>query len=119
MTDYVEVIKGNKSIQVCFYITDSKIMEIGDKMNTIHQEAYMNGYNWEAFFNYYLRNNAPDVLEEMDSDPEANMYVAFYPLTSANEARAEKFARIIQSLMENETELYRIVKENGNEIVWD
>lgn len=119
MADYVEVIKGDKSIQVCFYITDSKIMEIGEKMNSIQQEAYMNGYNWEAFFNYYLKNNAPDVLEEMDSDPEANMYVAFYPLTSSNEAHAEKFAKIVQSLVENETELYRIVKENGNEIAWD
>lgn len=119
MTDYVEIIKGKNSIQVCFDITDSNIMAIGEKMNEIQQEAYMNGYNWDAFFHYYLKQNAPEILEEMNSDPEADMYVAFYPNTSANEARAEKFMEIIQSLMENEEKLYQIVKENGDDIAWD
>lgn len=119
MTDYVSIIKGEDTIQVCLYNTDAKVMEIGKKMNALNEEAYMNGYNWEAFFNYYLAKNAPDVLEEMGSDPEADMYAAFYPLTPDNELRANKFAEIIQHLIENEDELYHIVEENGDEIEWD
>ena len=119
MTDYVSIIKGEDSIQICLYNTDPKVMEIGEKMNALNEEAYMNGYNWEAFFNYYLAQNAPDVLEEMGSDPEADMYAAFYPLTPDNELRAKKFAEIIQHLIENEDELYCIVEENGDEIEWD
>ncbi|MDR2862112.1 MAG: immunity 51 family protein, partial [Syntrophobacterales bacterium] len=119
MGDYATTIKHENSISVCFYIEHNKPFAIGEKMNEINDDAYMNGYNWEAFFNYYLPKYAPDVLKDMDTDPEAGMYVAYYPLTSENEARAEKFVEIIRSLIENEEELYRIVREEGEEIEWD
>lgn len=47
------------------------------------------------------------------------MYVAYYPLTQDTEARAERFAEIIRTLVENEEELYRIVRDEGGEIEWD
>ena len=119
MMDYVKVVKSENNVSVCFYNTDEKIMQIREKIEAINEEAYMNGYNWEIFFNYYLEKNAPDVLEEMESDPEADMYAAYYPLTPANELRAQKFVEIIQSLIENEEELYRVMKEEGDKIEWE
>ena len=119
MGDYTAVVKHKDSISVCFYIEQDKPFAIGEKMNEINEDAYMNGYNWEAFFNYYLPKYAPDVLENMDTDPEAGMYVAFYSLTPENETRAEKFMSIICQLVENEEELYRIVREEGDAIIWD
>ncbi len=119
MSDYVAVVKGDESISVCLYVEEDKILTIGEKMNAICEDAYMNGYNWEAFLNYYLEKNAPDVLEEMETDPEAGMYAAYYPTSPENEARANKFAEIIRSLIEDEEELYRIVEEEGDEIEWD
>ena len=119
MNDYTAIVKSEKYISVCLYNTDSKIMAIGEKMEAVCPEAYMNGYNWEAFFNYYLKKNAPDILEGMNTDPEADMYAAFYPLNDENEAKARKFVEIIRSLVEHEEELYRVVKEEGSEIEWD
>ena len=119
MSDYTAIVKHENSISVCFYVERDKPFDIGEKMNEINEEAYMNGYNWEAFFNFYLPKYAPDVLIGMDNDSEAGMYVAYYALTPENEARAEKFAGIINSLIENEEELYRIVRDEGDEIVWD
>ena len=119
MADYIAMIKGEDTVQVCLYVEDAKMLAIGDKMNEINEEAYMNGYNWEAFLNYYFRKNDPDVLEDMGSDPEAGMYAAFYPLTPENEQRAKKFVDAVRSLIENEEELDRIVEENGDEIEWD
>ncbi|MHC6202480.1 Imm51 family immunity protein [Breznakiellaceae bacterium SP9] len=116
---YTAVVKHTDSISVCFYIEHDKPMSIGAKMNEINDEAYMNGYNWEAFFNYYLPKYAPDVAEGMKTDPEAGMYAAYYSLTSENEGRAEKFKELIIELIENEEELYRIVREEGSEIGWD
>ena len=58
-------------------------------------------------------------MEGLDSDPEAGSYVAFFPLTEENEKKAESFVELIISLIENEDELYRIVREKGNEIEWD
>lgn len=119
MNDYVKIRETDDSIDVAFYIESEKILAIGDRMNEIHEEAYMNGYNWEAFFNYYLEKNAPDVLEQMDSDPEAGMYAAYYEATPENKERATKFKKIIEHLIENEEELYAFVREHGDEIEWD
>lgn len=119
MKDYVAVVKHENSISVGFYIEQEKPFAIGEKVNEINEEAYMNGYNWEAFFNYYLSKYAPDVIREMDTDSEAGMYVAFYSSTPQNEVRANKFAEIICELIENEDELYRIIRDEGENIAWD
>jgi hypothetical protein len=117
--DCAAVVKHEKSISVCFYIEHDEPFAIGGKMNKVNENAYMNGYNWEAFFNYYLPKYAPDIAEGMETDPEAGMYVAYYALTPENEAKAEKFKDIIIGLVENEAELYRIVREEGDGIEWD
>jgi hypothetical protein len=114
--NYTAVIRYENSIHVCFYIDKDKVFTIGEKINQLHKDAYTNGYNWEAFFNYYLPKYA-DVIEDMESDPEASMYIAYYNLTPENEKKANKFASIIRSLIENEADLYRIIHEEGNCIV--
>lgn len=119
MDSYVKAFETDDSFDVCFYIDEKKIMEIGEKMNEIDEYAYMNGYNWEAFLNCYLEVNAPDLLEGMKTDPEAGMYVAYYDLTPENEKKAKEFAEIITSLVENEEELYQFLRDNGDKIEWD
>lgn len=119
MEEYVSVSKYENSISVVFCNEADKPFNIGEKMNEINEEAYMNGYNWDAFFNYYLSQYAPDVMEGMDSDPEAGTYVAYYDRNPENEARAKKFVEIINTLIENEEELYRIIREEGGNIEWD
>lgn len=119
MTDYVKVFNLENSTEVCFYIEHSKPFAVGEKMNEICEEAYMNGYNWEAFFNHYLEKNAPELLIGMSTDPEAGMYVAYYNLTPENEKKVKKFAEIIEHLIENEEELYSLVRDEGDMIEWD
>ena len=119
MTDYVKTHKDGKWIAVWFYNEEEKPLSNGEKMYEINENAYMNGYNWDALFNYYLAEHAPELLEGLESDPEAGSYAAYYPPSEENEKKAERFARIIVSLIENEEELYRIVRENGDEIEWD
>ena len=119
MGDYAKTVKRDDRVDVYFYNEMTKPLAIGEKMYAINKEAYMNGYNWDAFFNYYLAKYAPDVAVKLDSDPEAGSYMAMYPLTPENEVRAEKFVKIITELIENEEELYRIGREEGDEIEWD
>ncbi len=119
MQDYLAVIKHEDSLSVCFYIDNDKPFAIGDKMHELHEGAYMNGYNWEAFFNYYLAKNNPDIIENMQTDPEASMYVAYYDLTADNEEKARQLVEVIEDLIENEEKLYQIIKENGDKIEWD
>lgn len=57
--------------------------------------------------------NAPELLDGLNSDLEAGSYSACYELTEKNEKKAERLAEIIISLIEDEEELYRIVREHG------
>lgn len=117
--DYVQIEKGDGTVSVLFSNEDDKPMEIGEKMCEINENAYMNGYNWDALLRYYLAENAPELLEGLDSDPEAGSYAAYYELTDENERKAERLAGIIVSLIENEDALYRLVREKGDEIEWE
>ena len=123
MSDYVKLFTleetSSPSVEVLLEAGDSRIMAVGEKMNAVCPDAYMNGYNWEALFRRYLEEKDPDILEGMRTDPEADMYVAYWPLSPENEARARRFEGIIRSLVENEEELCRIVREHGDEIEWD
>ena len=78
----------------------------------------MNGYNWEALIEYYLQKNAPDLYDGVFSDPEAGMYAAYFYENKKNEDMAVRLAKIIVSLLENEEELYRMVREEGDKIGW-
>ncbi len=92
MPDYVKVSKTDDWIGVWFYNENDKPFAIGEKMCEINEYAYMNGYNWDAYYG---------------------------TISEENEKKARRFAEIIVSLIENEDELYRIVRENGDDIEWD
>lgn len=117
--DYVRVEAHDGQIVLSFENEDDKILAIGEKMNEIHEGAYMNGYNWDVFFRHFLSVKAPEILEGMESDPEAGAYVAYFEDTAKNERKGRRFAEIIISLIENEEELYQIIREKGDEIAWE
>lgn len=119
MPEYLDINSDKENISLVFYIENKNIMEIGSKIERINSDAYMNGYNWEAFLNYYLQKQSPDVLENMDSDPEAGMYIAYYENVPENVVKVNKLEEIIEYLIENPDDIYEIVREHGNEIEWD
>lgn len=119
MEDYVKINKSGDRIDMWFFNENDRPFAVGEKLCEINENAYMNGYNWDALLRYYLAKNAPELLDGLDSDPEAGSYVAYYDWTEENEKKAEKLAAVIVSLVENEEELYRLVREEGDEIEWD
>jgi hypothetical protein len=119
MQDYIYIHKSPEIISLCFYLELSKPMNIGDKMNVVYEKAYMNGPNWEAFFNHYLSKNHPALLQGMDTDSEAGMYYAIYNFSLLNIRKVEEFAVIIEDLIENENKIYAFLKSEGKNIQWD
>lgn len=117
--EYAELFRDEDYFRVCFWIEEPQILAIGEKLEAINDQAYMNGYNWEALLRYYLEQNAPEVLEGMEPDPEAGSYAAYYPRRPENEAKAEKLLETICGLAEDEEGLCRLVREHGDEIEWD
>lgn len=117
--EYVQIYtNGYGNIVLLFEDEKEKPLAVGQKMYEINREAYMNGYNWDAFLNYYLAENAPDILQSIDSDPEAGTYAAYFAENEENEEKAKRFANIIISLIENEEEIYKILQEKGDKIEW-
>ena len=119
MEDYLSVFTYNNNVSVSFDVEVPKVLALGERLYALCPDAYMNGYNWDALLRYYLEKHAPDILEGMDPDPEADMYEAHWPLTPENEAKAKRFEEMIRSLVEHEEELCRLVQEEGGEIEWD
>lgn len=121
MEEYVELYKSEEynSITVRFYNEKEKPLKIGKKMYALNEDAYMNGYNWDALLNHYLSKLHPEILEGLDPDPEGGSYFGHYELSPENEIKARKFVEIIQHLIENEEKLYEIVTNEGDEINWD
>jgi len=117
----VQINKNEKfnNVTICFHNEKDKPFAIGEKMNEFNEMAYMNGYNWNAIFTYYLSEKHPELLEGLEPDPEAGSYFAHYKLTPENVAKAEKFKNIIVDLIENEEKLYELVKNEGDKIEWD
>ena len=119
MADYVKINKTDDRIDLWFLNENDEPFAVGEKLYANNENAYINGYNWDALFQYYLAKNDPELLDGLESDPEAGSYVAYYDMTDENEEKAERFAETIVSLIENEEELCRLVREEGDEIEWD
>lgn len=119
MSEDVLVFSTGDSIHVVFYIEHAAILAIGERMNELSPDAAMNGYNWDAFLHCYLEHNAPDLLEEMETDPEAGMYAAYYSPSPQNLERAHALSALIAELVENEDEIYSFLRDHEDEIQWE
>ncbi|MDE7070318.1 MAG: immunity 51 family protein [Alistipes sp.] len=117
--EYVYVRAWDGGIVLGFECEAEKPLAVGRKLGEIDENACMNGYNWDALLSYYLSEHAPDILECMESDPEAGSYVAYFEDTPENERKARRFAEMILALVEGEEILCRLVRERGDEIEWD
>lgn len=117
VTDSVNMLLLDDVYAILFYVDEDNVLQIAEKMKTICPWAYMNGYNWEAFLNCYLKKNAPDILEVMNTDPEAMMYCVY--IDAVHRELAEKYADIIRDLFANEEKIYSFLREYADDIEWD
>jgi len=117
MSEIVGKHQHEEQTSVYFNIEASEVMGLGEKMEAANPQAYMNGYNWEAFLNHYLQTNYPELLEGLETDPEAGTYVAVYD--NADAEKADKLVGVIKGLLEKPDDVVVYVEEHGEEIEWD
>ncbi|CAM3154642.1 Imm51 family immunity protein [Streptobacillus ratti] len=119
MNEYLELINNEDFIDICLYLTEDKPYEIGEKMESIDKRAYMNGKNWAAFFDYYVKTYRPELLLDLQHDFDDGIYVGFYITIPENVPRAKKYMEMIRELLENEEKIYTIIREKASEIEWE
>jgi hypothetical protein len=115
MSTFVSKQRHDDETSVYFNIEADEVMAIGKEMEAINEQAYMNGYNWEAFLNRYLKINKPYLLDGLETDSEAGTYVAIY----TNEKKADHLMELINNLITNPEKIYDFLEANGDEIEWD
>lgn len=120
MAELINVNIGSDDIAITFEAGAPEIMALGRKMNEICEEAYMNGYNWAAFVDYYLEENRPDLVDVYESDPEAETYCA---LINGADSEAKGFAneleKTLEKLLTDEEATLSFLEDNMDSIGWD
>ncbi len=119
MKDYVKISKYDDCYDLAFYIEDEKVMAVGEKLEEINENAYMNGENWGILLDFYIEKTAPEFIDTYEVDAEAGMYAATFENSPEGEKAAQAMADIIISLVEDENKLINFVSEFGDEIEWD
>lgn len=117
MDTFVTKNEHDDQTSVYFDIEADEVMAIGEKMEAINEQAYMNGYNWEAFLQHYLKLNNPDLLDGLGADSEAGCYVAIYD--KAQTGKADGLIEVINGLVNNPAKIYSFLEANGDDIEWD
>lgn len=119
MESYINKMVLGDEITVSFYIDHEQPLAAARAVRRKMPDVEMNGYNWDALLVCYLDENAPDLLNDLDSDPEAGMYTAIYPDSPENRKRADQLCEIIEELCENEDTIAEFVQEFADEIAWE
>jgi len=119
LEDIVRVDIDGNGVSVVFYVEDEKVMEIGQRLEEINENAYMNGENWSAVLTKYLEVNDLEAAELMDADPEAGLFAAYFALSDEGRDAAERTAEILRSFVTSPDVLYGFVEQYGDEIEWD
>lgn len=118
--DYLSVFRnGYGEVSVYFNIESEVPFAIGEKMEQIDERAYMNGVAWEGLLNYVMKERCPELLKTINTDSEAGTYVAYFPDNAEGIMCAKRLGELIVSLIDNEEELFSIVRDHAEEIKWE
>jgi hypothetical protein len=102
----------HNSISVCVCNENEGQFELGERINARFEEAYMNGYNWDALIRFYVANIDPALMAEIESDPEAGMCSAYMSFSPENLAKMKRFESHVRGMVANEAALMKFIEDH-------
>lgn len=111
--------KEGELLLVCVYNEMEGLYELGERIHARFEEAYMNGYNWDALIRYYVATLDPELMEEIETDPEAGSFAAYMPYSHSNIEKMKRFESHIRSMVSDELALMKFIEQNIDAIEWD
>ena len=109
----------NNSISVCVDIENDDLLALGERINAEFDEAYMNGYGWDAVIRFYVEQVDPELMNVVKTDPEAGMFSAYMSYSPENLDSMKRFETHIRTMLADEQALKKFIEENRDEIEWD
>lgn len=107
------------SISVCVYNENDGLFQLGERIHSKHEIAYMNGYNWDALIRFYVGQKEPKLMAEVESDPEAGMYSAYMSYSAENLNKMKQFETHVREMLSDDDRLLTYIGEHVDEIEWD
>lgn len=107
------------SISLCVYNENEGLLELGERIHARFEDAYMNGYNWDALIRFYVGRIAPDLMAEVGTDPEAGMFSAYISYSPENLEKMKRFESHVRTMVADEATLMRFIEDYYDEIEWD
>jgi len=109
----------HNSISVCVFNEHDGLFELGERINKKFEEAYMNGYNWDAVIKFYVGQADPELMQEVETDPEAGMFSAYMEFSPENLEKMKRFESHVRKMLSSDEELIAFIEKNHDEIEWD
>ena len=109
----------HNSISLCVYNENEGLFELGERINARFEQAYMNGYNWDALIRFYVARLDPALMDEVESDPEAGMFSAYMSYSPVNLAKMRRFESHVRAMVADEKALMSFIEKHYDEIAWD
>lgn len=106
-------------IQVCVYNEMDGLFELGERIHARFEDAYMNGYNWDALIRFYMSTVDPDLMAEVETDPEAGSFSAFLSDSPGNLEKMRRFESHVRAMVADEQALMKFIEDHCDEIEWD
>jgi Immunity protein 51 len=107
------------SISVCVFNEHDGLFALGERINAKHEEAYMNGYNWDALIRFYVGQKDPALMQDVETDPEAGMFSAYMSFTPENLEKMKRFEAHVRAMLADEKALMQFIDAHCDEIEWD
>ena len=108
-----------ESISVCVYSDHERLAALGERINARFDEAYMNGYNWDALIRFYVGKADRGLMDEVKTDPEAGMFSAYIKYSPDNLEKMKRFESYVRTMLADERALMEFIEANRDEIEWD
>ncbi|MGB1250389.1 MAG: Imm51 family immunity protein [Candidatus Promineifilaceae bacterium] len=107
------------SISVCVHNEVDGLFALGERINARFEAAYMNGYNWDAVIQCYVRTLDPELMNDVQTSPEAGMFSAYMSYSPNNLAKMQRFEAHVRTILMDEDALMAFIEENQDKIEWD
>lgn len=88
-------VEHDSSVSLCLNVSEFKA-EVFDSRADEGFEG--NGYDWGSLIRVYMHEKTPHLAEDIDFDPEADMFVAY----SKNPAALEEFALGLRAMCDDD-----------------
>lgn len=119
--DCIQLLDSEDSdwITVCVQNEMEGLFELSERIHARFDEAYMNGYNWDALIRYYVDQVEPGFMVDVETDPEAGSFSAYMPRSAENMAKMKRFETHVRTMVADEAALLEFIEAHRDEIEWD